>query len=278
MQEHLEDDNIRILDASWRLPGTDEKSAYDAYCEQHIPGAQFFDIDAIADLTSNLPHMCPKPEIFAASMESMGIAHDHHIVIYDDAGIFSAPRVWWTFRALGHNKVSVLDGGLIKWVTENRTLTKKIPLYPDTTYKATLLPDHFLDHHGVRTAMKEGFSILDARPTPRFQGQASEPRQGLRSGHIPGAHSVPFSALLNEDKTLKSTNDLSKVFAKLRLDPDTPTITSCGSGITAAIINLALERLGYPQKGIYDGAWAEWGDEGNDIATFPVKSLKALKA
>lgn len=268
--ERSGDQTIAIIDASWRMPGSDAGAAIEAFHQRHIPGAVFFDIDAIAKPHSDLPHMAPDADVFARAMGAAGITQENPVVIYDDAGIFSAPRIWWTFRAMGHREVYVLDGGLPKWIAEARPLTDEISQSPPTSYRALLCKDAFITHHLVRAGLAGNICVLDARPEARFHGHAPEPRAGLHRGHMPGAISVPFTGLLNADRTMKSRTALATYFAGLGVERGTGAITTCGSGISAAVINLALERLGYRQKGLYDGSWAQWGDLRNDPALFPV--------
>jgi thiosulfate/3-mercaptopyruvate sulfurtransferase len=259
LADHLGDPDLRILDASWYLPdqGRDARAEYKA---AHIPGARFFDIDEIADLRSELPHMAPPPEKFISRMRAMGVGDGHQVVIYDGAGLFSAARVWWTFRLMGKTDVAVLDGGLPKWRAEGRALTDDPPVIRDR-HMTTQRQAHLVrDVTQVANAAKLGpAQIVDARGTARFEGQAPEPRPGLRAGHIPGARSVPYATLLNPDGTLKSVADLRAVVEAAGVDLARPVITTCGSGITAAILNLALERLGHRSHALYDGSWAEWG-------------------
>ncbi|NBO20814.1 MAG: 3-mercaptopyruvate sulfurtransferase [Rhodobacteraceae bacterium] len=256
---HLRDPDLRILDASWYLPdaGRDARAEYDA---GHIPGARFFDIDALSDHRSSLPHMAPPPEKFISRMRAMGVGDGHQVVVYDGAGLFSAARVWWTFKLMGKTDVAVLDGGLPKWRAEGREVEDLPPVIRDRHMTTSRRNDLVRDVTQVAHAAKlREAEIIDARASARFAGAAPEPRAGLRSGHIPGARNVPFATLLNPDGTLKSPDDLRAVFAAAGVDLARPAITTCGSGVTAAIINLALERLGHRDHSLYDGSWAEWG-------------------
>ncbi len=256
---HLNDPDLRILDASWYLPdaGRDPRAEYMA---GHIPGARFFDIDEIADLRSDLPHMAPEPEKFIARMRAMGVGDGHQVVVYDGHGLFSAARVWWLFRLMGKSAVAVLDGGLPKWVAEGQPLEDLPPIPRDRHMTVQRQAGLVRDVTQVAAAAKLGdHEILDARSGPRFRGEEDEPRPGLRAGHIPGSKSVPWQSLLAPDNTLKSPADLRAVFAAAGVALEKPVITSCGSGVTAAIINLALEVIGHRNHALYDGSWAEWG-------------------
>lgn len=256
---HLEDPDLRILDASYYLPGSgrDPKAEYDA---AHIPGARFFDIDEISDLRSDLPHMVPPVEKFMSRMRAMGVGDGHQVVVYDCAGMFSAPRVWWLFRLMGQEDVAVLDGGFPKWQAEARPVEDMAPVVRDR-HMTVRRQNHLVkDVTQVSAASKLADTvILDARAAARFRGEADEPRPGLRKGHIPGATNLPFPEVLNENNTMKDPEELTRIFAGRGVEGKTPVITSCGSGVTAAILNLALERSGHRNHALYDGSWAEWG-------------------
>ena len=259
LQAHLEDPDLRILDASWYLPQMG-REAQAEYAAGHIPGARFFDIDEMSDHRSALPHMAPPPEKFISRMRAMGVGDGHQVVIYDGAGIFSAPRVWWTFRLMGKADVAVLDGGLPKWRAEGRALEDLPPVLRDRHMTVQRQAGLVKDVTQVAQASKLGdHEILDARSPGRFRGEEPEPRPGLRCGHIPGARNVPFQTLLNPDGTMKDAAALRAVFDAAGVDLARPVITSCGSGVTAAIVNLALERIGHRNHALYDGSWAEWG-------------------
>ena len=256
---HLKDPDLRVIDASWYLPDAG-RNAQAEYQAAHIPGARFFDIDEISDQRSNLPHMAPPPEKFISRMRAMGIGDGHQVVVYDGAGLFSAARVWWTFRLMGKMDVAVLDGGFPKWLAEGREVEDMPPVLRDR--HMTITRQHHLvkDVTQVAHAAKLGEAvIIDARGAARFKGEAPEPRPGLRSGHIPGARNVPFATCLNPDGTMKPVADLRAVFESAGVDLSKPAITSCGSGVTAAILSLALERMGHKNHALYDGSWAEWG-------------------
>ena len=256
---HLKDPDLRVLDASWYLPGSG-RDARAEYEEAHIPGARFFDIDEISDARSDLPHMAPPAEKFMSRMRSLGVGDGHQVVVYDGAGLLSAARVWWLFRLMGHRDVAVLDGGLPKWRAEDRPLEDMAPIVKDRHLTVRFQNQLVRDVTQVSQASKLGTTqIVDARAAERFRGDAPEPREGLRAGHIPGARNVPYTSLLNDDKTMKPPAETRAVFEAAGLDVTKPMITTCGSGITAAILALALERQGHDSWSLYDGSWAEWG-------------------
>lgn len=257
--EHLADPDLRILDASWYLPamGRDGAAEYQA---AHIPGARYFDIDAISDHRSELPHMAPPVEKFISRMRKMGVGDGHQIVVYDGAGLFSAARVWWLFRLMGKTDVAVLDGGFAKWQAEGRAVEDMPPMTRDRHITVSRQSNLVRDVTQVAAASKLGApQIVDARGADRFRGDVPEPRAGLRAGHIPGSRNVPFKTLLNADGTMISVADQRAVFEAAGIDLTKPVITSCGSGVTAAILNLALERTGHRNHSLYDGSWTEWG-------------------
>lgn len=256
---HLSDPDLRVLDGSWYMPdsGRNARSEYDA---GHIPGARFFDIDDISDQRSALPHMAPPPEKFISRMRAMGVGDGHQVVVYDGAGIFSAARVWWLFRLMGKTDVAVLDGGLPKWKAEGRTLADLPPVVRDRHITVQRQSHLVRDVAQVAAASKLGdWQIVDARAAARFKGETPEPRPGLRAGHIPGSSNLPFMELLNADGTMKDLPALKAAFEGAGIDLARPVITTCGSGITAAVLSLALERLGHNRHALYDGSWTEWG-------------------
>ncbi|NUB46022.1 3-mercaptopyruvate sulfurtransferase [Fertoebacter nigrum] len=256
---HLRDPDLRVLDASWYLPaaGRDAKAEY---ATAHIPGARFFDIDEISDHRSTLPHMAPPPEKFISRMRAMGVGDGHQVVVYDGSGLFSAARVWWTFRLMGKLDVAVLDGGFPKWQAEGHPVEDMPPVLRDRHITVQRLAGLVKDVTQVAHASKLGEAeIIDARPAARFRGEAPEPRAGLRSGHIPGARNVPYASLLHADGTMKAPDALRAVFIEAGVDLAKPAITTCGSGVSAAILSLALERIGHRNHALYDGSWAEWG-------------------
>jgi thiosulfate/3-mercaptopyruvate sulfurtransferase len=260
LAERLHAPDIRVIDATWFMP-SDPRNAKALYAERRIPGAIFFDIDEISDTASPLPHMLPAPEKFASRMKQAGVGDGTRVVVYDNHGLFSAARVWWTFRVMGHEDVVVLDGGFPAWERAGYPVEDGPP--PPRTprhFTPRVRGDLVRDIADVRHAISEGRTpILDARSPQRFRGEAPEPRPGLKSGHMPGAFNVPNGALVNEDGTLKSVDDLKRVFAAAGADVSRGAICSCGSGITAALIALALARLGRWDAAVYDGSWAEWG-------------------
>lgn len=259
LARHLKDPDLRVLDASWYLPaeGRDPRAEYEA---GHIPGARFFDIDEISDGRSALPHMAPPIEKFMSRMRAMGVGDGHQVVVYDGAGIMSAPRVWWLFKLMGQDDVAVLDGGLPKWLAEGHGVEDMPPIPRDRHMTVRFQNQLVRDVTQVAHASKLGVpQIVDARAAERFRGAAPEPREGLRAGHIPKARNVPFGSLLNEDKTMKPVDETRAVFEAAGVDLGLPIVTSCGSGITAAVLALALERMGHNDWALYDGSWAEWG-------------------
>ena len=259
LAQHLKDPDLRILDASWYLPDANRDPKAE-YKDAHIPGARFFDIDEVSDGRSDLPHMAPPAEKFMSRMRAMGVGDGHQVVVYDGAGILSAPRVWWLFKLMGQENVAVLDGGLPKWIAEGRPTDDMAPI-PRDRHMTVRFQNHLVrDVTQVAQGSKlKDPQIVDARSAARFRGDAPEPREGLRPGHIPGSRNVPYGELLNDDNTLKTPDQTRAVFEAAGIDLSRPVITSCGSGITAAVLALALERAGHHSWSLYDGSWAEWG-------------------
>ncbi len=247
---------MRIVDGSWALDGTDMHALYD---QGHIPGAVFFDIEAISDRTSGLPHMAPSLDLFARSVGALGITANDTVVVYDQQGLFSAARVWWTFRLMGHGDVRVLKGGLPAWRAAGLATTAEATEVKPAVYTPVLQAEKIIDLKGVRQSLDTNAVVLDARPALRFQGVAAEPRAGLRSGHMPGARSLPFGELIR-DGALKPAAELRAILDAKGADGTKPIITTCGSGVTAAVISLALAEVGRESR-LYDGSWAEWGEE-----------------
>ncbi len=259
LAQHLKDPDLRVLDASWYLPdmNRDARAEYDA---GHIPGARFFDIDEMSDHRSEMPHMAPPPEKFISRMRAMGVGDGHQVVVYDGAGLFSAARVWWLFRLMGKADVAVLDGGFPKWQAEGHPVEDLPPMVRDRHITVSKQNHLVKDVTQVAAASKLGdHTILDARGPARFKGEAPEPRPGLRAGHIPGARNVYYAGLLNADGTMKDPDSLRAIFDATGVDLTKPVITTCGSGVTAAILSLALERVGKTDHALYDGSWSEWG-------------------
>jgi thiosulfate/3-mercaptopyruvate sulfurtransferase len=271
LAEHLDAPDLVVFDASWHLP-TANRDAKAEYLAGHIPGALFFDIDDLSDEKTPLPHMLPSSVKFSSRMKKMGVGDGMRIVVYDTPGMFSAPRAWWTFRAMGHEDVAVLNGGLRKWVAEGRELEDG-PARKRTERHFTPLMNASLirDMDDIKKVIeKRSAQIVDARPAARFSGDEDEPRPGLRRGHLPGARNIPSQSLLNADGTLKPEPELAKIFAAAGIDPSLPVVTSCGSGVTASILSLALAVLGQTNAAVYDGSWAEWGaSDGPPIETGP---------
>lgn len=268
---HLKDPDLRVLDATLFMPDED-RDARAEYEVAHIPGARFFDIDDVSDARSELPHMAPPVEKFMSRLRAMGVGDGHQVVVYDTKGLFSAARVWWLFRLMGQDNIAVLDGGFPKWQAEGRPVEDLPPVVRDRHMTVRRQNHMVRDVTQVSSASKLGdHEILDARAAARFRGEAPEPREGLRAGHIPGSRNVPYTALLNDDKTMKDPDALRAVFADAGVDMSKPVITSCGSGVTAAVINLALERIGKNDHALYDGSWTEWGA----FPTLPVATGEA---
>jgi thiosulfate/3-mercaptopyruvate sulfurtransferase len=259
LARHLEDPDLRVIDASWYLPdaGRDARAEYAA---AHIPGARFVDIDEVSDARSDLPHMVPPPEKFVSRMRGLGIGDGHQVVIYDGAGLFSAARLWWLFRYMGKSDVAVLDGGLPKWLEEGRPVEDVPPVVRDRHITVTRQNHLVRDVTQVAQDVKLGSrQIVDARSPGRFRGEEEEPRTGLRRGHIPGSRNVHYRDLLSADGTMKPPAELRDVFREAGVDLSRPVVTTCGSGVTAAILSLALDRLGHADHALYDGSWSEWG-------------------
>lgn len=256
---HLNDPDLRIFDASWYLPDM-KRDAKAEYARAHIPGARYFDIDEISDLRSELPHTVPPVEKFISRMRAMGVGDGHQVVVYDGAGMFSAARVWWLFRLMGKTDIAVLDGGFPKWQAEERAVEDMAPIMRDRHITVSRQNTLVKDVTQVAAASKLGdIEIVDARSPARFRGDEPEPRPGLRSGHIPGSRNVYYKRLLNEDGTMRPVPELKQIFESSGINLDKPAITTCGSGVTAAILSLALERIGHRRHSIYDGSWSEWG-------------------
>lgn len=259
LAEHLNSPDVRVVDASWHMPaaGRDAKAEF---AEAHIPRAVFFDIDEIADTSSDLPHMLPAPEKFSSRMRKLGLGDGNRIVIYDNSDVRSAARVWWMFRYFGHDDVAVLDGGFSKWVAEGRPVDDMIDIARERHFTARVDTTLARNRGDVMRIVANGNAqIVDARSAPRFKGEEPEPREGLRSGHMPNAFNVPNGQLFNEDGTFKSADTLKALFTGAGVNLAKPVVTSCGSGITACNLALALDLAGARQVAVYDGSWVEWG-------------------
>ncbi|HEX5963963.1 MAG TPA: 3-mercaptopyruvate sulfurtransferase [Gemmatimonadales bacterium] len=265
---------LRVLDASWYLPGSGRDAAAE-YAAGHIPGAVFYDIDANSDRRSPLPHMLPTAPEFAATMTALGLSDSDTLVVYDGSGTnLSAPRVWWTFRTFGHDQVAVLDGGIGKWRREHRPVESGIVALPPGRFTARLDSSAVRDLAAVRANIHNGTEqLVDLRSRERFTGAAPEPRPGLRRGHVPGSVNLPFTELVQPDGTVLAPEELRRRLADAGIDASRPVVATCGSGTSACSLILSLHLIGHTQAAVYDGAWAEWGGR----ADTPVESQPAPK-
>ena len=264
LAQHLADPDLRVVDATYYLP-MQKRSARAEYDQRHIPGAVFFDIDEIADTASSLPHMLPAPEKFASRMRKLGLGDGNRIVIYDSEGVFSAPRVWWMFRIFGHKDVAVLDGGLPKWIAEGHPVDDSPPQPRERHFTARFDHSQVRDKGQVLANLdSKREQVLDARSAGRFHAREPEVWPGRRSGHIPGAHNLPYTDLLDPTaKTLLPADALAARFRSAGIDLARPVVASCGSGITASVLALGLHLIGHRDVAVYDGSWAEWGLPGD---------------
>lgn len=275
LQAELGKADLRVLDASFYLPAQ-KRDANAEYAAGHIPGAIRFDQDKIADHPTNLPHTIPSPDYFAAEAGKLGISENDRIVVYDGIGMFASPRVWWLFRVMGAKNVFVLDGGLDGWKAEGRPLETEVPHHAPATFKTNYDASRVVHLEQMRDIVAGGaLQIADARSAGRFAAAEPEPRAGMRSGHMPGARSLPSGVFANQGR-FKSLPELKQTIEDAGIDLSKPVVTSCGSGITAAIITLALESLGHTDNKLYDGSWSEWGSrEDTPVVTGPPEPVKA---
>lgn len=270
LAENINGENIVVLDGAWRMPG--QPPAREDFIHRHLPSAQFFDIDDVADRSSGLPHMLPTAELFERKLADLGISRDSNVIVYEESGLFSSPRVWWTFRVFGFDRVRILVGGLKKWMREGRLVENGEPrrrTVTGDTFVAAPRRELVANAAKIRTLLRDPAAIvLDVRPANRFDGAAEEPRPGLRCGHMPGAVNLPASSLLDEHGDLRDEAGLRQILGQYLAA--SAIATSCGSGVTAALAMLAFVRIGRPDIMVYDGSWAEWGRMTNSLDEFPV--------
>ena len=271
LADRLKNGNTAVVDGSWYLP-QHNRQGFEEYLAHHIPGAVYFDIDEIADHSSNLPHMLPPAHTFELHMTRLGIANDMDVVVYDGMGLFSAPRVWWTLRVFGMKNVFILDGGFPKWKQEGRPIETGMPKIVPAEFTASFNADLVADYGRVaKTLADHSAQVVDTRPANRFTGEAPEPREGVAAGHMPGSLNLPAGDLV-ENGALASPDKIEAAIRKAGIDLSQPVITSCGSGVSASVLWLALESIGKTPKALYDGSWSDWGTrEDAPIETGPAK-------
>ena len=271
LADHLHDKDVKVVDASFKLPGVLPLPKED-YERAHIPGAVFFDVDAVSDHANPLPHMFPDAEQFGRDVGALGISNADTVVLYDSGGWVAAPRAWWMFLSFGHDKVRIVDGGLKKWIAEGHPVQGGNKMTKPATFKAKFDAKRVRSIQQMTANLASGAEqVLDARAKERFEGTAPEPRPGLRGGHIPGSRNLPYNLLIDAATgTMKPLDQLRQAFAATGVDLDKPIATSCGSGVSAAVLTLALYRLGVANPALYDGSWSEWGmPDGPAVATGP---------
>ena len=271
LAEHLKDANVKLLDATFKLPGV-LPLPKDDYLAAHIPGAVYFDVDAVSDHSNPLPHMYPSAEQFGRDVGALGVSNNDTVVIYDSGGWVAAPRAWWMFLSYGHRDVRILNGGLKKWRAEGRPVESGEVTAKTATFKASYDAKRVRSiEQMIANVKSRAEQVIDARAADRFEGRAPEPRAGIRAGHIPGALNLPYNTLFDAATgTMKPLEELKKAFAGAGIDTTKPIVTSCGSGVSAAVLTLALYRLGVENTALYDGSWSEWGKaDGPAIATGP---------
>ncbi len=268
---HIDDANLKVLDATFKLPGV-LPLPKDDYLAAHLPGAVFFDVDAVSDHSNPLPHMFPSAEQFGRDVGNLGVGNADTVVIYDAGGWVAAPRAWWMFLSYGHRDVRILNGGLKKWRAEGRAVASGEVKPKPQSFKASYDPKRVRSMQQLVANVESRIEqVIDARPAERFEGRAAEPRPGIRSGHIPGARNVPYAGLFDAATgEMKPLDELKRAFTSAGVKLDAPIVTSCGSGVSAGVLTLALYRLGVTDTALYDGSWSEWGQEGGPaIATGP---------
>ena len=273
LADHINNGNLVVLDGSYKLPGVTPTAAED-YARQHIAGARFFNIDSVAASGSPLPHMLPDPAAFEQFASQFGIGNDTLVVIYDTHGLMSAPRVWWTWRVFGHDKVAILDGGLKRWIAEGRAVTAQVPEPRQASFKAHFRAELIRDKRALlENLTSEEEQVIDARSAARFEGREAEVRPGLRVGHIPGSLNLPFTALSDPATgQVLSPDAIRAEFRSAGVDLDRPVVASCGSGVTAGVLLFGLHLIGKEDASLYDGSWSEWGIPGDTpVATGPAE-------